>query len=132
MQSIILMLIGMATSGHLAAQNLLDTTQVITYYDSVQTIPKAKYFILDNDSTRAHGDYVRYFPDGSISARGVFDNGKMIGTFREFYPNGAIQRVIPYQDGKKEGAVIVLTPSGDTLQTAHFAEPALSTINPTV
>ncbi|MGB3585891.1 MAG: hypothetical protein WBA23_05100, partial [Tunicatimonas sp.] len=88
-------------SWNLVAQTPLDTTRVVTYYDSAQTIPKAKYFILNDDSTRAHGDYLRYFPDGSISARGVFDDGKMIGTFREFYPNGAVQRVIPYQAGKK-------------------------------
>ncbi|MGD1894908.1 MAG: toxin-antitoxin system YwqK family antitoxin [Cyclobacteriaceae bacterium] len=99
MRSIVFILSGLMLSGLAIAQSALETTQVITYYDSAQTIPKAKYFILDNDSARAHGDYVRYFPDGSISARGEFNDGQMIGVFREFYPNGAVQRIIPYEEG---------------------------------
>ncbi len=54
-------------SGGIRAQQLIRT-----YFDTLQTIVKEEFTILGNDSSILDGNYKRYYEDGSLAARAVY------------------------------------------------------------
>jgi len=62
--------------------------KVIEYYDKKQTKVREVFYLAGDQSPKKEGDYFRFYPNGNLSARGFFANGKKDGIFSEYHPNG--------------------------------------------
>src|SRR6185312_216664 len=59
-----------------------------------------------------NGLYKEFFPDGKLSFRASFKEGKPDDTCTAFYENGKLEYAEKFKDGKKEGTFIKWYPNG--------------------
>ena len=57
-------------------------------------------------------EVITYYPDGSTSEIGFFDQNKRVGTWKTFHSNGTVSAIASFDDGKKNGAWRIYDQSG--------------------
>lgn len=63
--------------------------------DSLKTSWQTNDSVYYDDHMR-HGEWNRYYLDGTVAEVGVFEKGKLVGTYNSFWPNGNPQMYISF------------------------------------
>jgi antitoxin component YwqK of YwqJK toxin-antitoxin module len=78
--------------------------QTITlYYDQAEQIPKETFQVDPNDPSVLEGNYTEFFYDGSVKARGTYEQNQPNGYWEYFYENGQPKMRGELSNGQNQG-----------------------------
>jgi antitoxin component YwqK of YwqJK toxin-antitoxin module len=67
------------------------------YYFDLENIESVRHYNKDN---QLHGEFIKYFRNGNISAKSQYENGKLIGRAITYHENGNEQFIIDFIEEK--------------------------------
>lgn len=65
-----------------------------------------------DDQRRDHGPYVRWYPDGQILERGIYESGRRVGEWETFHANGQLAWKAMYLDDWRHGPFVSFHANG--------------------
>lgn len=113
-------------TGHLSFKETYENGELnglkTTYYGP-ETTPGEGVLVLSKTmykDGRAHGEMIKYFPDGKVQVRGRYKEGAFDGQLKRYHPNGAVMILERWKDREKHGWWITYDQSGQEEGRAYF------------
>lgn len=91
-----------------------ERNSIYEYYDDVSKKP-FRVFEVDKETGKMDGSYKEFFEDGTLKAKGTYENGELNGSYKEYYENGKIKLENLYKNGTFERLLKVYSEEGEVI-----------------
>ena len=68
-----------------------------------------------------HGECLKYYPDGTLTLKTIYENGKINGSFEAFHENGKPEIKGQYKNNLREGLWIIYGKDGSQRFRTNYA-----------